>query len=54
VAAELKEAYSATTKLIEGSKGIFDVKVDGRLVYSKHQTQRFPEQGELTRLVGKG
>jgi selenoprotein W-related protein len=54
VAAELKGAYSADAKLIEGSKGIFDVKVDGRLVYSKHQTHRFPEAGELTRLLGKG
>lgn len=38
-------------KLIEGSKGIFDVTADGRLVYSKFKTGRHPEPGELARLV---
>jgi Rdx family len=36
--------------LIQGSKGIFDVKADDRLVYSKYQTDRHPEPGELARL----
>ena len=39
-------------KLIEGGKGIFDVKVDGRLVYSKYETGRHAEPGEIGRLVG--
>ena len=33
---------------IPGDKGIFDVKVDGTLVYSKHTTGRFPDPGEIT------
>ena len=37
--------------LIEGSRGIFDVKVDGKLVYSKHKTHKFPEAGEVARLI---
>jgi selT/selW/selH-like putative selenoprotein len=37
--------------LIEGSKGVFDVKVDGRLVYSKYETGRHPEPGEIGKLV---
>jgi selT/selW/selH-like putative selenoprotein len=52
VAAELKGAFSVESRLIEGSKGIFDVKVDGRLVYSKHKTHKFPDNGEVTRLIG--
>jgi len=53
VAAELKDAFSVETKLIEGSKGIFDVKVDGKLVYSKYETNRFPEEGEVAQRIGK-
>jgi len=33
--------------LIEGGGGIFDVCVDGNMIYSKHQTGRFPDEGEL-------
>ncbi|MBN1278065.1 MAG: Rdx family protein [Deltaproteobacteria bacterium] len=42
-------------KLIPGSGGIFDVTCDGRLIYSKADTkdQRFPEEGEVSRLIGK-
>ena len=39
--------------LIEGSGGIFDVIVDGRLVYSKKETGRFPEPGEVSGMIGK-
>jgi selenoprotein W-related protein len=35
------------SKLIEGSGGIFDVKVDGKLIYSKRATGRFPENDEI-------
>ena len=34
-------------RLIEGSGGVFEVKVDGRLVYSKKATGRFPENDEV-------
>ncbi len=34
-------------KLIEGRGGVFDVKVDGRLIYSKRATGRFPENDEI-------
>lgn len=33
--------------LVKGDRGVFDVKVDGRLVYSKSQTGRFPMLGEV-------
>ena len=51
MAAELKNALSVSTKLIEGSKGIFDVKVDGKLVYSKDKTYKFPDKGEVASLI---
>ena len=34
-------------ELIKGSKGIFDVIADDALIYSKHQTGRFPENAEV-------
>jgi selT/selW/selH-like putative selenoprotein len=32
---------------IPGGKGQFDVLADGRLVYSKRETGRFPDDGEV-------
>jgi selenoprotein W-related protein len=44
-----------SARLIKGSGGVFDVKVDGRLVYSKFETGRFPEPGEVVGLLrGRG
>ncbi|MCP3994264.1 MAG: selenoprotein [bacterium] len=33
--------------LVTGEKGIFDVHVDGKLIYSKAETGRKPEDGEV-------
>ncbi len=33
--------------LTGGHKGVFDVLVDGRLIYSKRNTGRFPEHEEV-------
>jgi len=37
---------------IPGGKGQFDVLRDGELVYSKHETGRFPDEAEIASLVG--
>jgi selT/selW/selH-like putative selenoprotein len=34
-------------RLIRGKGGIFDVKVDGETIFSKHDQGRFPEEGEV-------
>ena len=36
--------------LVTGNKGVFDVEVDGTLLYSKKQTGRHAEPGEVLRL----
>ena len=54
MAAELKDAFGVKAELIESSGGIFDVIVDGKLVYSKQETGRFPDEGEVVELMGKG
>ena len=35
---------------VTGSKGVFDVEVDDKLLYSKGQTGRHAEPGEVLRL----
>ena len=37
--------------LIKGSNGVFDVEIDGKLGYSKRNTGRFPNHGELLTLI---
>jgi hypothetical protein len=57
VEAELKAKYpDSNIKLIRGGGGIFDVKYDGKLIYSKLNTkgQQFPNDGEISRLIGQG
>jgi len=34
-----------------GGRGQFDVVADGRPVFSKHERGRFPEDGEIARLL---
>lgn len=43
----IKDEIGVTPELIPGAGGIFDVKVDGKLIYSKHQSGRFPEPYEV-------
>ncbi len=37
--------------LVAGSNGIFDVIVDGKKIYSKANTGRFPEPGEVVKKI---
>jgi selT/selW/selH-like putative selenoprotein len=36
-----------TPDLIAGKAGAFDVEMDGKVIFSKHETGRFPEPGEI-------
>ena len=36
--------------LVTGSKGVFDVEVDGEMLFSKHATGRHAEPGEVLEL----
>jgi len=51
LAAELKSALNVEATIIEGSRGIFDVAVDGKLVFSKYQVGRFPKPGEVSAML---
>jgi predicted Rdx family selenoprotein len=54
VAAELKKELGIDAKLVRGGGGIFDVKANGKLVYTKSKTFNFPQDGEVVRLIRTG
>jgi len=37
--------------LHKGDNGIYDVVVDGTLVFSKHEVGRFPDDGEVVEAI---
>ncbi len=37
--------------LVPGTRGVFEVRVDGKLVFSRKRARRFPESKELKQLV---
>lgn len=47
MAAAIKEARGVDATLIESGGGIFDVEVDGKIIYSKFDTDRFPTHEEI-------
>ena len=50
--ARIKEALGVEAELIKGDNGVFDVVVDGELIYSKQQTGRFPDPDEILAKLG--
>ncbi|PIE70703.1 MAG: hypothetical protein CSA22_06800 [Deltaproteobacteria bacterium] len=52
MAARINNALGTEPVLIPGAGGIFDVAVDGELVFSKSKTGAFPDENQLvTELV---
>jgi selenoprotein W-related protein len=47
LAAKIKDRHGLDVELIEGKGGVFDIVVDGKLIYSKKETGRFPEDDEV-------
>jgi selT/selW/selH-like putative selenoprotein len=47
LAAEIKKARGLDTTLVKGSSGVFDVFRGDQLLFSKHETGRFPETDEI-------
>jgi selT/selW/selH-like putative selenoprotein len=52
LAAAIKDSSGAEAELIEGDKGVFDVVVDGDLIFSKHEVGRFPTNEEVIEKLG--
>jgi selT/selW/selH-like putative selenoprotein len=52
LAADLKNAFpDVEVRLIESSGGLFEVSVDGQLVFSKKATRRHAEPGEVVKAI---
>lgn len=49
--AELAKEFGADVELIASSGGVFEVTVDGNLLFSKKSLNRFPEDGEVAGLI---
>jgi selenoprotein W-related protein len=39
--------------LIPSTGGVFEIAVNGKVVFSKKEMKRFPEEGEIVQLVAK-
>ena len=50
----METEFGKTVKLIEGKDGVFEVVVDGDLVFSKRQIGRFPDDGEVAGIIRDG
>lgn len=53
MSSEIEDSGADKCELIGGGGGVFDVVVDDRLIFSKHQIGRFPEPGEIAGLIGE-
>ena len=47
MAARIKDEFGIESELVKGDAGVFDVEVDGELLFSKHALGRYPEEDEV-------
>jgi selenoprotein W-related protein len=51
LAAELEQQLDVSTELIASGGGVFEITADGKRVFSKKELGRFPDEGEIVRLL---
>lgn len=47
----MKQQVGADVELVASSGGVFEVIVDDRLIFSKKDLSRFPDEGEIAALI---
>ena len=52
MAAQIEKAVGVVPELRKGQGGVFEVELNGRLIYSKKQTGRFPAHQEILSQLG--
>jgi selenoprotein W-related protein len=52
LAAEIEKRYGGKVELIKSDGGVFEVRRDGELIYSKKKMGRFPTTEEIFALLG--
>jgi len=48
---ELNKNFGADIELVAGSNGIFDISLDGNMIFSKFEQGRFPQSDEIIKLI---
>ena len=48
---ELVEKFGADVELIGSSGGVYEIVVDGKLIFSKKDLGHFPNDGEIVQLI---
>ena len=48
---ELENKFGAEVELLSSDGGVFEIVVDGSLLFSKRSLNRFPEEGEIPHLL---
>ena len=54
MADDLKKEFNAEAELVESGGGVFEIELDDKLIFSKKKLNRFPEDGEIVKLVSDG
>jgi selenoprotein W-related protein len=54
MAAEIKKEFGIEAQLISSGGGVYEVKLDDKLIFSKKKTGRFPELEEIFELIRSG
>ncbi len=49
--AELKKSFDANVELIPSTGGVYEIVLDGRMIFSKKALNRFPDDGEVAALL---
>lgn len=47
----MRRAFKADSELIKSSGGVFEIELNGTLIFSKAKLGRFPDEGEIAKLV---
>ena len=48
---ELSTKFGINSELIESGGGVFEIKANGHLIFSKKQLDRFPNPGEVVQFI---
>ena len=49
----MKKKFEVDIELVAGSNGVFDVSLDGTMLYSKFEQGSFPQPSEIIKLIQK-
>ena len=48
---ELMDNFGFSSELIESSGGVFEIRANGHLIFSKKELERFPNPGEIVQFI---